>query len=98
MTQQILNDPDIDALLQKMRGETMPQGVHGDGRVKACGADRLAASALHRAGGDWAFRIGAREQHVPRARAFPVGAQDRKPLLREHDVTILAAFALAQHG
>src|SRR5450759_3813304 len=46
--EQVLDNADIDALLQKMGGETVPQCMHGDGLIKASNVSRLAASALNR--------------------------------------------------
>ena len=49
MPQQVLDHPDVDALLQQVGGEAVPQGVDGHRLVEPGGLDRLAAGPLHRA-------------------------------------------------
>ena len=41
-------------------------------------------------------RIAAGEQPAPRPRRLPPGSQQVEQVWREHDVTVLAAFALLQ--
>ena len=62
MAEQVLDHADVDALLEQMGGEAVPQGVHGHRLVETGGLGRLAASPLHRARRDRPGGIGAGEQ------------------------------------
>ena len=78
MPQKNLNDADIEALLEQMRGEAMAKRVHGHGLRKACCISRLATSALNSAAGDRALVILAREKAGDGGLgALEVIAQDR---------------------
>ena len=57
MPQQILDDADIDALLQQMRGKAMAKRVHSAPSSRGLRIGRLATSALHGAAGDRALVI-----------------------------------------
>ena len=48
MAEQILDDPDIFAVLQKMSGKGMAQGMGSGGFVDAALADRLSEGDFHR--------------------------------------------------
>ena len=52
------------------------------------------AGALHRAHGNRALGIGAREYQVLQMRTLPIGAQDGEQLLGQHDIAVFATFAL----
>ena len=80
MPEQVLDHPDIDALFEKVRGKTVPQGVHGNRRIETDNAHGLAASPLNGPHGDRTLRIGSREQQVVRVGGFPIRAQDREQL------------------
>ena len=95
MPQQVLDPPDVDALLEQVGGEAVPQGVHGHRLVEPGGLDRLAAGALHRARRDRAGRVRPGEQLGGRSGVAPIAAQDRQQLRREHDVAVAPALAVA---
>ena len=46
VTEQVLNHPDVDALLQEMGGEAVPQRVNGDSLVEARGLSSPPTGAL----------------------------------------------------
>src|SRR4051812_5007984 len=95
MPQQVLDHPDVDALLEQVGGEAVPQGVHGHRLVEPGGLDRLAAGPLHRARRDRAGRVRPWEQPRWQSGATPVRAQDHEQLRREHDVAVAPTLALA---
>ena len=95
MPQKILNDADIDALLQQMRGKAMAKRVHSHGLSKAGCIGRLPTSALNSAAGHWRLVILTREEAGDGwLGALEVIAQDYQQLRGQHDVAILAAFGL----
>ncbi len=85
VSQQVLDHPDIHTLFEQMGGKTMPQRVYGDRTVEAGNADRVPASTLNRANGNRALGVRAWEEQVLEMRSPPIGSQDRKQLLRQHD-------------
>src|SRR6266567_5673921 len=94
VTEQHLDDADIDVLLQQMGGEAVPQGVQRDALVDVRHLSGSVAGAVELARGHRLGRIAAREQPALRARCPPPGPQQVEQARREHDVTVLAAFAL----
>jgi hypothetical protein len=59
VAQQVLNDVDIDALLQKMGGKAVPQRVDGDHFIQAGSLGGQAAGTLQGAHRDGTGRVGA---------------------------------------
>jgi hypothetical protein len=92
--EQHLDHPDIDVLLQQVGGEAVPQGVQGDALVDPRHLGGSVTGAIELARGHRLCRIAAREQPTLRPRHLPPGPQQVEQARREHDVTVLAAFAL----
>jgi hypothetical protein len=89
MSEQHLDHPNIDILLQEVGGKTVPQRVRrhmlrdtGCPRSRAAGAGELACRhRLH--------RIAAREQPAPRAaNQPPIAQQIEQPRRQWHDATV----------
>src|SRR6266478_5929803 len=89
-----LDDADIDVLLKQMDGEAVPQGVQGDAPVDLRYLGGGVTGAIELARGHRLRRVAAREQPTLRLRRLPPGPQQVEQARREHDVTVLAAFAL----
>src|SRR5277367_33733 len=94
VSEQNLNDPDIDVLFEQMRGEAVPKRV---------GRDALGDSRRSRRGGNGATelpsrhrvdRVEPREQPTPWGRDLPPVAQQLQQLRGEHDKAILLPLAL----
>src|SRR6267378_4036245 len=94
VTEQHLDDADIDVLLKQMGGEAVPQGVQGDAPVDLRYLGGGVTGAIELARGHRLRRVAAREQPTLRLRRLPPGPQQVEQARREHDVTVLAAFAL----
>jgi hypothetical protein len=94
VTKQHLDDADVDVLLQKVSGEAVPQGVQRDALVDLRHLGGGMTGAIELAGGHRLRRIAAREQPALRSRRLPPGAQQVEQVWRQHDVAVLAAFAL----
>ena len=93
MAEQQLDGAQIGAGFQQVNGEGVAQGVRRDRPGDARPLARLAAGGLH---GEPRNRLAgpvAREQPGLRMRLFPVVPQDVQQPRREHDVTVLLAFA-----
>src|SRR6476661_7928334 len=95
MAEQILDHANIDAAFQEMRGKAMAQGVDRDLLLQAGSLRSQAAGDLQCAGGQRPFGVEAGKQPLRWPFDAPVSPQDAKQLLRQHDIAILAAFALA---
>ena len=89
-----MDHPDIDALLQEMGGEAMPQCMNSDILVEARGASGAPAGALHGTRRDGTIKITAGKEPVGRASLPPITPQDDEQLLRQHHEAIFAALAL----
>jgi hypothetical protein len=94
MTEQHLDDADIDVLLEQVGGEAVPQGVQRDALVDVRHLGGGVAGAVELARGHRLGRIAAGEQPTSGPRGLPPGPQQVEQARREHDVTVLAAFAL----
>src|SRR5260221_14327148 len=94
VTEQHLDDADIDVLLQEVGGKAVPQGVQRDALVDlrhlGCGV----AGAIELARGHRLRRIAAWKQPTPGPRRPPPGPQEIEQARREHDITVPAPFAL----
>jgi hypothetical protein len=73
----------------------MTQGVECYLLVESCGFDRSTAGVLQCSRGDWATRVVAGKQPFAQPLSPPIGGQDAEELLRQHDVSVLAALAIA---
>jgi len=94
MPQEHLNDPDIGAGLQEMSGKAVPQRVHRHVLGQAGrGAGRSAGGVQH-LDVDRLGLIATGKEPVLRPGEPPVSAQDTEQLRRQHDVAVLAAFAV----
>src|SRR5215472_14584678 len=89
-----LDDADIDVLLEQVGGEAMPQGVQRDALVDLRHLGSGVAGSIELARGHRLRRIAAREQPALLPRRLPPGAQQVEQTRRQHDGTVLAAFAL----
>src|SRR5664280_1716009 len=78
VAEQVLDYVDVDAMLQQMRGEAVPQGVNGDRLVEPRRLDGFATGPLHRARRHRMRRISSGEEPLRRSPAPPVIAQDRE--------------------
>lgn len=94
MAKQDLDDPDVGACLQQMRGEAMAQRMHRHPLGQARRRARRTAGGMQDLRVDRPVLIAASEQPLARLYQAPVAAQDRQQLRRQHGVTVLAAFAL----
>src|ERR1700688_1527392 len=100
MSQEDLNDSDVDALLEKMRGEAVTQGMGRHALADAGRFRRLMDGAVDLAGRD---RLGnaatgkqpAMGRHdVPPLTLAPPEPKQLQQLRRQHRIAVLAAFAL----
>src|SRR5438552_7981930 len=91
MPEQVLNHPNIDALLQEVGGKTVPQSMDRDRLIQPCGVSGEAARALQRAHRNRPMRIGARKQEKHWSRALPIGAENDEQFLGQHVITVHAA-------
>src|SRR5438128_2638649 len=92
--EQILNDPDIDTLLQQMRGEAVPKCMDRDRLIEASSVSGIAKDALDLARRDRPGWLATRKQPVGRALLLPIRAQQIEKLIRQHHVAVFATFAL----
>ena len=93
MAEQRLNDANVDASLQEMGGETVPQRMRGDGLVDPGLLSRPAASVLQVARAHMIAGFLALEQPGTSSRAPPISAENVEKARRQHGVSFLAAFA-----
>src|SRR5437660_2509700 len=91
MAEQNLDDADIGAGFEQVRGEAVAQRVNGDWLAQIRLARRHPAGRLQRRSADRAIPLTAGEQPGTRLGQSPVGAKDAYELRREHDVAVLAA-------
>jgi len=94
VTEQHLDDANIDVLLEQVGGKAVSQGVQRDVLFDLRHLGSGVAGAIELARGHRLRRIAARKQPTPGPRRPPPGAQQIEQARREHDVTVLAAFAL----
>jgi hypothetical protein len=85
----------VDTAFQEMSGKAMAQGMDRHLLVQAGGLGGEAAGELQRSRGQRPFGVEAGEQPLLWPFDAPVSPQDGEQLLRQHDIAILAAFALA---
>ena len=76
MPEQVLNDSNIDALLQQVRGEAVPQRMHGDIVVETGCIGGIAKSALYRSRRRRQRLIRAGEQPMWRVSPAPIITKD----------------------
>ena len=72
----------------------MPQGVQRDALIDLRHLGRGVTGAIELARGHWLGWGAAGEQPTSRSRCLLPGPQQIEQVRREHDVTVLAAFAL----
>ena len=89
-----LNGANLCASFQQMCGKRMAQRMGRNGFLQARAAARLLTGLLQGTRGDRSTGQLAGEKPVARMLCFPVRPQERQQRGREHDVAILAAFAL----
>src|SRR5262249_6706471 len=89
-----LDDADVDALLEQVSGEAVPQGIQRDAIVDLRHLGGGVTGTIELARGHRLRRIAAGEQPAPRPRRLPPGSQQVEQVWREHDAMVLAAFAL----
>ena len=94
MAQQHLNDADVGAALQQMRGEAVPQRMHRDPLGQARRSASRAAGRMQHLDVERLRLVTAGEQPMLRTRQTPIGPQDGEQLRRQHDGAVLAAFAV----
>ena len=94
MPEQHLDDAYVDVLLEQVSGEAVPQGIQRDALVDLRHLGGGVTGTIELARGHRLRRIAAGEQPAPRPRHLPPGSQQVEQVWREHDVTVLAAFAL----
>ena len=94
VAQQHLDHADVDAALQQMGGEAVPQDVDGHLLADPRRRPRRPAGRMQRRRLDRAGRVAPRKQPLLWTRQPPVGAQDRQELRRQHHVALLAALAV----
>ena len=92
--QQHLDHADVDAALQQMGGEAVPQDMDGHLLADPRRRPRRPAGRVQRRRLDRTGRVAPRKQPVLGTRQPPVGAQDRQELRRQHHVALLAALAV----
>ena len=76
MAEQRLDDPNIGPLLQKVRGEAVPQCMHADLLGDASGLARRPARRMQNGDVDCTVFIAARKQKALRTGKLPIGAQN----------------------
>src|SRR5215216_7229474 len=94
VTEQHLDDADVDVLLEQVSGEAVPQGVQRDALVDLRHLGRGVARAIELARGHRLGRIAAGEQPALRTRRLPPVPQQIEQAWRKHDIPVLAALAL----
>jgi len=92
MAEQRLNDANVDASLQEMGGETVPQRMRGDGLVDPGLLSRPAAGVLQGTRAHMIARFLALEQPDTWSRSPPIGAENVEKARRQHGVSFLAAL------
>jgi hypothetical protein len=99
VAEQGLDDADVGAALQQMRGEAVPQRVHGDPLVELCRGAGGTAGHMQTFRVQRTRRVTAGEQPMGWPRQPPVAPQDAEQLRRQHDIAVFAALALldAEH-
>ena len=89
MAEQRLNDANVDASLQEMGGETVPQRMRGDGLVDPGLLSRPAARVLQGARAHMIAGFLALEQPDTCSRSPPIGAENVGKARRQHGVSFL---------
>src|SRR5580698_8524503 len=97
--EQHLDDADIDAVLEEMGGETVPQRVRSDPFGDLRGLRRLDDDAMELPGADWLHGVLSWKQptvamhHALLVPDFPPLTQQGEQIRREHGIAIPATFA-----
>jgi hypothetical protein len=94
MSQQNLNDPDIDPALQKMGGKAVAERMCGDGLADPGSLSRHPASILLRRDTDMLSRFPARKKPKAWTSVPPISAKNIEKCWRQHRVTIPATLAI----
>src|SRR5271168_2199851 len=94
VSEQHLDDADVDLVLEQMGGEAVAQRVQRDALVDAGRLSRGMAGTVELACRQRVDRIAAREQPTLWPCRLPIGAQQLQQMLGEHHVAILVALAL----
>src|SRR6266436_4473650 len=82
------------AWFDKLTMRAVPQRVQRDPRVELGHLRRGVAGAVELPGRERLDRVAPRKQPALRPGLLPPGAQQRKKMLGEHDIAVLAALAL----
>jgi len=82
VTEQYLDDADIGLLLEQMRGEAMPQGVHADALVDPGASCGVVYGAVELPHGEGRAVNSAGKQPLPRPLDQPPPSQQIEQLLR----------------
>src|ERR1700689_4771785 len=97
--EQDLDDADIDAVLEEMGGETVPQCVRSDPLGDLRGLCRLDDDAMELPGADWLHGVLSRKQptvamhHALLVPDLPPLTQQGEQICREHGIAIPATLA-----
>ena len=93
VSEQDLDDANVDAALQEMGREAVAQDVHAHALVDAGRDAGRTAGGVQDCRLDRPVLVAAREQEPFGMCATPIAAQDTEQLLGQHDVALLAALA-----
>jgi len=88
VTEQHLDDADIDFLIEQMGSEAVPQGVQRDALIDLRHLGGSMAGAIELARAHRLPRIVARKQPTSRPRCLPPGPQQVEQVRRQHNVTV----------
>src|ERR1700739_3151458 len=91
--EQDLDDTNVDAALQEMRGEAVAQDVHAHALVDAGRGARRTAGGVQDGRLDRLVLVATWKQKPFGMRKTPIAAQNAEQLLGQHDVALLAALA-----
>jgi len=93
--QQPLNDDQIDAIVQQMRGKGMPQRMRMHRFGDRGQSRRLPAYPENRSGGKRTICLVSREEPVGGVFPPPVGDEHFAERVRQHDLPVFATLAIA---
>src|SRR6266850_669372 len=94
MAEQHLDHPDIDVLLEQVGGEAMPQAMERYALVDLGSIGCGMAGAIELARRQRVQPVLSRKQPALWPRQLPPGPQQTEQMRGQHDIAILAAFAL----